>query len=72
MSPESTALISVILPKLRISQCDWDRLGKEGKGSIGERFKALVGEGEGGMRRGSGGLRRSGLDRMEFGEAIGG
>jgi len=31
----------------------------------------VVGEGVGGMWWGCGGLRRSGLDKMEFGEAIG-
>ena len=51
-------------------QSDWDecarRLGK-GKDSIGERWKLLVGDGEVGLRRGSGGQRRGNVQRLEFG-----
>jgi len=60
-SSDDSALVSMILHKLRLRQSDWDdcarRLGK-GKGSIGERLKMLVGDGEVGLRRGKGRKKR--------------
>ncbi len=72
-SANDSALVSLILHKLRLKQSDWDecalRLGK-GKDSIGERWKLLIGEGEVGLRRGRGGRRRGGVEGMDFGGAL--
>ena len=69
-SPDDSALVSLILHKLCLRQSDWDecarRLGKD-KDCIGERWKLLVGDGEVGLRRGSGGQRRGNVQRVEFG-----
>ena len=70
---DDSALVSLILHKLRLRQSDWDecarRLGK-GKDSIGERWKLLLGEGEVGLRMGSGKQRRGNVQRMEFGGSL--
>lgn len=69
-SSDDSALVSMILNKLRLRQSDWDdcarRLGK-GKDSIGERWKVLVGNKEVGLRRGKGGKKRGTVAQMEFG-----
>ncbi|KAH8702391.1 hypothetical protein BGW36DRAFT_372776 [Talaromyces proteolyticus] len=50
-------LVSVVLEKLKLSQREWEecaqRLGKD-NASVGKRWQALVGEGNVGLRRGSG------------------
>ena len=73
---DDDALVSLILNKLRLKQSDWDEcaqiLGK-GHDSIGERWRMLVGEGEVGLRRSKGGLKRKGLrdwEGVEFGPEI--
>ena len=75
---DDKALVSTILNKLGLRQSDWDeasrRLGK-GHDSIGERWRLLAGEGDVGqrkvlLRRSQGGLKRKGLEVMEFGPEI--
>lgn len=72
---DDSALVSIILDKLRLRPSDWDecarRLGK-GKDSIGERWRVLVGEGNVGLRRSSGISRRKHVQLLEFGPEIGG
>ncbi|MCJ1275550.1 hypothetical protein MMC21_003353 [Puttea exsequens] len=77
---DDSALVALILRKLQLRQSDWDecarRLGEEGRGSVGERWRVLVGEREAGgkgggrMRRGAGGKRRMPL--VQFGQFGGG
>lgn len=58
-------LVSVVLDKLRLSKRDWEecarQLGKDNT-SVGKRWQALVGEGNIGLRRGSGPFVRGRLD----------
>lgn len=70
---DDSALVSLILNKLRLRPSDWDdcarKLGKE-KDSIGRRWKHLLGDGEVGLRRGSGKRTRGNVSRMEFGPLL--
>lgn len=65
--------MALILNKLRLRQSDWAecarKLGKE-KDSIGKRWAHLLGDGEVGLRRGSGEQRRGNVRRMEFGPLL--
>ncbi|CAF9929834.1 MAG: hypothetical protein ALECFALPRED_004461 [Alectoria fallacina] len=67
------ALVALILNKLRLRPSDWDecarKLGKE-KDSIGKRWAHLLGDGEVGLRRGSGRLERGNVHQMEFGPPL--
>lgn len=58
-------LVEVVLSKLNLSSREWNdcavRLGKD-KDSIGRRWRLLVGEGNVGLRRGSGRMARPELD----------
>lgn len=58
-------LVSVVLNKLKLSQREWEecarQLGKDNT-SVGKRWQALVGEGNVGLRRGSGPFVRGRLD----------
>lgn len=65
-SPEDDRrLIEAVLSKLNLSSRDWNdcarQLGKD-RDSLGRRWKMLVGEGNVGLRRGSGRMERTGLD----------
>lgn len=70
---DDSALVALILNKLRLRQSDWAecarKLGKE-KDSIGKRWAHLLGDGEVGLRRGSGEQRRGNVRRMEFGPLL--
>ncbi|KAF6223614.1 hypothetical protein HO133_000457 [Letharia lupina] len=70
---DDSALVALILNKLRLRQSDWDecarRLGKE-KDSIGKRWAHLLGDGEVGLRRGSGQQKRGNVHKMEFGPPL--
>lgn len=70
---DDSALVSLILNKLRLRPSDWDdcarKLGKE-KDSIGRRWKHLLGDGEVGLRRGTGKRMRGNVSRMEFGPLL--
>lgn len=65
--------MALILNKLRLRQSDWDdcarKLGKE-KDSIGKRWAHLLGDGEVGLRRGKGGLKRGYVNKMVFGPPL--
>ena len=77
---DDSALVQLILDKLRLRRSDWEDCSRQlnlngGKDSIGERWKMLVGEGTGseygGLRRRSKGVqRRSALQGVEFGPEI--
>jgi hypothetical protein len=58
-------LVSVVLNKLKLSKREWEecarQLGKDNT-SVGKRWQALVGEGNVGLRRGSGQFVRGRLD----------
>lgn len=70
---DDSALVALILNKLRLRQSDWDecarKLGKE-KDSIGKRWAHLLGDGEVGLRRGSGKQKRGNVHKMEFGPPL--
>ena len=78
---DDTALVQLILNKLRLRQSDWEDVSHQlsvsgNKDSFGERWKMLVGEGTGSeygeLRRRSKGIqRRRALQSMEFGPEIG-
>ncbi|KAI9669803.1 MAG: hypothetical protein M1829_005058 [Trizodia sp. TS-e1964] len=57
---QDAALVQLVLERLRLDQDDWDEcaraLGRE-SGSVGRRWKELMGEGSVGMRWGRGGRR---------------
>ncbi len=61
---EDRVLVELVLEKLKLTKSDWNecarRLGKD-SGSIGKRWKELVGEGNVGLRRG----RRSSRPRID-------
>ncbi|KAL9108928.1 MAG: hypothetical protein Q9227_006324 [Pyrenula ochraceoflavens] len=69
-------LVNVVLEKLKLSRREWDDcarlLGKD-KNSLGKRWKVLVGEGNVGLRRGSGRMPRGRIIGGEwgFGDAVG-
>lgn len=58
-------LVATVLSKLSLSHREWNdcarRLGKD-KDSLGRRWQMLVSEGDVGLRRGMGRVRRTGLD----------
>jgi len=65
---DDTLLVDIVLEKLKLTKKDWNecarKMGKDND-SVGKRWKALVGEGEVGLRGGSGRSVRSvrpGLD----------
>jgi hypothetical protein len=66
-------LVVTVLDKLKLSRKDWNqcagRSGKDGD-SLGKRWRVLVGDGEIGLRRGSGGRSRPEL-RGDWTEARG-
>ncbi|CAF9904568.1 hypothetical protein IMSHALPRED_000109 [Imshaugia aleurites] len=70
---DDSALVSLILSKLRLRQSDWDEcareLGKE-KDSIGRRWAHLLGDGEVGLRRGRGNRVRGDVCVMQFGPLL--
>lgn len=70
---DDSALVALILNKLRLRQSDWDEcareLGKE-KASIGKRWAHLLGDGEVGLRRGCGKQKRGNVHKMEFGPPL--
>lgn len=72
-SSDDSALVTLILHKLRLRQSEWDecalRLG-EGKDSIGERFKVLLGNDKMGLRRGNGKMSRRSITQVEFGPPL--
>ncbi|KAL9070298.1 MAG: hypothetical protein Q9161_004991 [Pseudevernia consocians] len=72
-TPDDSALVALILNKLRLRQSDWDecarQLGK-GKDSVGKRWAHLLGDGEVGLRRGSGIRKRGDVHRMVFGPLL--
>ena len=63
---DDRVLVSTVLDKLSLSKRDWNdcarRMGKEGD-SLGKRWKVLLGDGDVGLRRGSGGRSRPELKR---------
>lgn len=65
--------MALILNKLRLRPSDWDEcareLGKE-KDSIGKRWAHLLGDGEVGLRRGSGKRTRGDVHKMVFGPPL--
>lgn len=71
-SPDSHALISLILQKLHLSQSDWDSCAHGKNNSIGEHFRILLGNEGVGLRRGGGKRRRKSVVGMEFGPLLGG
>lgn len=70
---DDSALVALILNKLRLRPSDWDEcareLGKE-KDSIGKRWAHLLGDGEVGLRRGSGKRTRGDVHKMVFGPPL--
>lgn len=62
---DDRVLVETVLLKLKLSSQDWNecakRLGKD-KDSIGRRWRLLIGEGDVGLRRGSGRHERMDLD----------
>jgi hypothetical protein len=64
---DDTLLVDVVLEKLKLSKKDWNecarKIGKDDD-SVGKRWKALIGEGEVGLRRGSGWSTRPGLEGL--------
>jgi len=67
-TPEDDGLlVGIVLEKLKLTKKDWNecarKMGKDND-SVGKRWKALVGEGEVGLRRGSGKSTRPGLEGL--------
>jgi hypothetical protein len=62
---EDEKLVDTVLEKFKLSKRDWDecarRIGKD-NASVGKRWQALLGEGNIGLRRGSGPFVRGRLD----------
>ena len=62
---EDEKLVGMVLEKFKLSKRDWDecarRIGKD-NASVGKRWQALLGEGNIGLRRGSGPFVRGRLD----------
>jgi hypothetical protein len=64
---DDSLLVEVVLEKLKLTKKDWNECAKKvGKDndSVGKRWQALVGEGEVGLRRGSGRSTRPGLEGL--------
>lgn len=62
---EDEQLVDMVLEKFRLTKSDWEecarRIGKD-DASVGKRWQALLGEGNIGLRRGSGQFVRGRLD----------
>lgn len=62
---EDEQLVDMVLEKFRLTKRDWEecarRIGKD-DASVGKRWQALLGEGNIGLRRGSGQFVRGRLD----------
>lgn len=58
---DDKVLVDLVLEKLKLSRRDWDecarRMGKENPDNVDKRWKALVGEGNVGLRRGKKAVR---------------